>query len=267
MGRKIVLILLVVLVAAFAYINSRPSEFRIERTARVSATSDVVFPLINDLRQWARWSPFEKLDPNMKRTFAGPDSGAGATYSWAGNAQAGEGRMTITDSKPNELVAMRLEFMKPMAATDKATFQLVPDGDGTKVSWIMEGRNGLMGKTFSIFANMDKMVGSSFEGLALDWSRRRPRPATPGVGKAADALDRGAGRSTTLAPCCAGRDAATDERRHAERPGLRSSAPYDDDDDRPLLLPRCAERAAASTSTARRSHVEAGCCRSRGAAP
>jgi uncharacterized protein YndB with AHSA1/START domain len=167
MGRKIVLTLLILIVVCVAYINTRPASYHIERTARINAPVATVFPLINDLHQWRTWSPFEKLDPNMKKTFSGPDSGAGAVYAWSGNAQAGEGRMTITDSKPYELVVMKLEFMKPMAATDKAMFRLAPDGDGTRVTWSMDGTHNFLGKTFSMFMNMDKMVGGSFEeGLA-----------------------------------------------------------------------------------------------------
>ena len=157
-----------VLLAAFAvFVATRPDNFRIERGAQIDAPSDVVFTLINDLHQWQRWSPFEKLDPDMEKTFSGPTSGPGAVYAWSGNNKAGEGRMTLLESKPGEFVAMRLDFVKPFACTNQVGSSLTPSETGTRVSWVMEGKNNFMGKAFSVFMNMDKMVGKEFEeGLA-----------------------------------------------------------------------------------------------------
>jgi hypothetical protein len=159
-----VLILILVLVAVIA---SRPADFRIERSALVSAPSEAVFPLLNDFHQWNRWSPWEKMDPTMKKTFSGPEQGPGSSYAWSGNSKAGEGRMTVEQSKPGKMVSIKLEFMKPMTATNQTIFTLSPETGGTMVSWVMTGKNGFMGKAFSIFMNMDKMVGGDFEkGLA-----------------------------------------------------------------------------------------------------
>jgi len=119
------------------------------------------------LHNWNAWSPWAKLDPNAKQTFAGPQAGEGASFSWAGNSQVGEGRMTIIESKPNELVRYRLEFIKPFAATNQATFRFDGGADGTTVTWAMDGDNGFLAKAFSLVADLDSLVGKDFEkGLA-----------------------------------------------------------------------------------------------------
>jgi uncharacterized protein YndB with AHSA1/START domain len=164
---KIGIAIVVLIVALVVYVVSRPADFRIERSALISAPSEAVFPLINDFHQWKRWSPWEKLDPDMKTEFSGPAVGPGSSYAWQGNGKAGEGRMTIDESKPTEFVSITLEFAKPMKATNKTTLSLSPVASGTMVKWEMTGRNGFMGKAFSTFMNMDKMVGGDFEkGLA-----------------------------------------------------------------------------------------------------
>jgi Polyketide cyclase / dehydrase and lipid transport len=160
---------LALVVLLLVVISTRPASFRIARSAQVGASDAVVFSLLNDFHQWQKWSPWEKLDPSMKKTFDGPSSGQGAKYSWLGNSKAGEGRMTILDSKPNELLKIQLEFVKPFAATNQTTFKLSPSGDATKteVQWIVEGENGFAAKAFSLFVNMDKLLGKEFEqGLA-----------------------------------------------------------------------------------------------------
>ena len=163
MVKKIALAVLVLLTVLVVFVASRPAHFRVERSALVNAPSSVVFPLINDFHNWPKWSPWEKLDPNMKKTFGGAAAGNGAQYAWVGNDKAGEGRMTITDSKPTELVSVKLEFLKPFAATNQATFKLSPAATGTQVQWSMEGENGFMAKAFSVIMNMDSLVGKDFE--------------------------------------------------------------------------------------------------------
>jgi hypothetical protein len=157
----------VVILAGLAFIATRPGSFRIERSAQVSAPAEVVFGIINDLRQWGRWSPYDKRDPAMKKTFEGPSSGPGASYIWNGNNQVGEGRLTIVAAKPGALVTMKLEFSRPFRCTNEVNFKLAPSGNGTRVSWIMDGKNNFMGKLMSLLMNMDKMCGKDFEqGLA-----------------------------------------------------------------------------------------------------
>jgi len=165
---KIILIALAVMVVVLvAVVALQPAEFRVVRTATMSAPAPVVFAQVNDLRKWEAWNPWQKIDPAMKLTFAGPPAGPGASYSWAGNNEVGEGRLTITESRPSDLVRIKLEFMKPFAATNTAEFTFKPEGDRTAVTWSMEGKNNFMAKAINLCMNMDKMVGGQFEkGLA-----------------------------------------------------------------------------------------------------
>lgn len=149
------------------YVAMLPAEFRVERTATVAASPAQVFPHINDLRKWQNWSPWAKMDTNAKATFDGPESGTGAIFNWAGNDKVGEGRMTIIESRTNEAIKMKLDFLKPWPASNMADFTLVPDGQQTKVTWAMSGQQGFIEKAVCVFMNMDKMVGAEFEkGLA-----------------------------------------------------------------------------------------------------
>jgi uncharacterized protein YndB with AHSA1/START domain len=165
------LIIVAVLVVVFVVIVAmRPSQFRIARSAVIAAPPEVVFAQVNDFHAWHAWSPWEKKDPAMKRTHEGPPSGRGAVYAWAGNKEVGEGRMTLIESRPAELIRIRLEFFKPFAATNEAQFTFTPRGAGgeqTDVTWSMTGHNGFMSKAFCMFMDMDKLVGRDFEkGLA-----------------------------------------------------------------------------------------------------
>lgn len=167
MAKKIGIAVLGLLVVLIVVIALRPAHFRIERSAVVAAPPSAVFEQVNDFHNWPKWSPWEKLDPGMKKTFSGPPAGNGAAYAWTGNDKAGEGKMTITGSKPSEQVDIQLEFIKPFAATNQATFKLTPSGAGTNVQWVMEGNNGFVSKAFALFVDVDKMVGKDFEqGLA-----------------------------------------------------------------------------------------------------
>ena len=160
-GLAAVVVLFVIIVA------SRPSAFRVVRSASVSAPAPVVFAQVNELRKWEAWSPWAKMDPNAKYTFEGPPAGDGASMAWAGNNKVGEGRMTIIESRPNDLVRFKLEFYKPMAGVCTADFTFKPEGNQTAVTWSMEGRNNFMAKAFGLFVNCDTMVGGQFEqGLA-----------------------------------------------------------------------------------------------------
>jgi uncharacterized protein YndB with AHSA1/START domain len=163
-----ILIGLVVLVALFVFIVAmRPSDFRVTRSAAITAPPEQVFPQVNELRNWEAWNPWGEMDPNCKMTYDGPAAGVGATYAWAGNNKVGQGRNTITESKPNQLVRFRLEFEKPMKATNTAEFTFQPDGDQTIVTWTMSGKNNFVGKAFGLVIDCDKMIGSQFEnGLA-----------------------------------------------------------------------------------------------------
>jgi hypothetical protein len=131
------------------------------------APAAAAFAQVNDFHNWRAWSPWEKIDPALKRSYEGPQAGAGATYAWQGNKDVGEGRMTILESRPGELVRIKLEFFKPFAATNTAEFTFKPAGDGTAVTWSMSGQNNFLARAICVFVNMDKMVGGMFEqGLA-----------------------------------------------------------------------------------------------------
>jgi uncharacterized protein YndB with AHSA1/START domain len=165
---KMVLIGLAVIVAVFAGIVAmQPDEFRIVRSRTIDAPAAKVFPFVNDFHQWESWSPWAKLDPNAKNTFEGPSEGEGAIFSWDGNDEVGSGRMTIMESRPDELVKIKLEFFRPMEDTSTTEFTFQPEGDKTVVTWSMAGRNNFIGKAFCLLMNMDKVVGGQFdEGLA-----------------------------------------------------------------------------------------------------
>ena len=163
----ILTILAFLIVLFFAYIATRPSDFRIERSLAMAAQPAVVFGHVNDLHRWDAWSPWAKLDPQMKVTYSGPAAGVGAVHAWTGNKKVGEGRMTITQSEPVKRIVLKLEFIKPFTATNMTEFTFTPQGGGTLVNWAMTGRNNFMMKLFGVLMNMDKMIGKDFEkGLA-----------------------------------------------------------------------------------------------------
>jgi hypothetical protein len=166
---KKLLIVLALIVAAFLIVVAlQPSTFKVERSAKILAAPPDVFAQINDFRKWDAWSPWAKLDPAMKTTFDGPAEGTGAIYAWTGNKEVGEGRMTLTESRPSELIRIKLEFIKPFASTAATEFTFKPEtGDQTLVTWTMAGENNFISKAFCLFMNMDKMIGGDFEkGLA-----------------------------------------------------------------------------------------------------
>jgi uncharacterized protein YndB with AHSA1/START domain len=167
MLKKILMVLAAIVVMFVAVVAMQPSEFRVARTATISAPAPAVFAQVNDFHNWEAWSPWAKLDPAAKSTFEGPPAGTGAIFRWAGNKEVGEGSMTITESRPNELIRFHLEFLKPMAGTSTAEFTFKPEGDQTVVTWSMTGKNNFIAKAICLFMNMDTMVGGKFEeGLA-----------------------------------------------------------------------------------------------------
>lgn len=164
---KILIGLAVILVVFLVVVALQASTFRIERSASISAAPAEIFPQINDLRKAQTWNPWLKLDPAAKTTFEGAAAGVGASSTWAGNSQVGEGRQTITESRANEWVRSRLDFKKPFEGTSTAEFTLKPEGQQTVVTWSMWGEKNFISKAVCLFMNQDKMIGGSFEeGLA-----------------------------------------------------------------------------------------------------
>ena len=162
-----IVVIVLVCVIGCVVVAMQPAHYHVERSATMNAPAAVVFNQVNDFHKWDAWSPWAKIDPNMKTNFEGAPAGNGAVYSWVGNSDVGEGRMTITDSKAAELIKIKLEFVKPFAATNATVFNFKPQGNQTAATWAMDGDNNFVGKAFCLFMNMDKMVGGDFEkGLA-----------------------------------------------------------------------------------------------------
>jgi hypothetical protein len=163
-----ILIIVAGLVVAFLVAAAlQPGELRVTRNISIATPASVPFARINDLRRWQEISPYAKMDPNARYTFGGPSSGPGATLSWIGNNQIGEGRMTIIESHPSERVRMKLEFIKPFASRGVAEFTFRPERDGTNVTWSMIGPRSYLSKLAGLIMNLDKMIGGQFEeGLA-----------------------------------------------------------------------------------------------------
>ena len=167
MLKKILIVLLVIIVALAVIIARQPSDFVISRSTTINAPAATVFEQVNDFHKWDAWSPWAKLDPALKKSHEGAAAGVGAMYAWSGNDQVGEGRMSLTESRPSQIIRIKLEFLKPFAATSTAEFRFKPDGNQTTVTWSMFGTNNFMAKAFGLFMNMDRLVGGDFEkGLA-----------------------------------------------------------------------------------------------------
>jgi hypothetical protein len=163
----IVIAFVFIIVGLMVVVATQPEDFNVTRTMSMKAPAERVFSEVNDFHKWDAWSPWAKLDPNMKTTYGGPDAGQGASYAWVGNDDVGEGKMTITESHPSQHIKIDLEFIKPFAAQNVTEFMFKPDGDTTEVTWSMHGKNGFVGKAMCLVMNMDKMVGGDFEkGLA-----------------------------------------------------------------------------------------------------
>jgi len=164
---SIAAIIVLALVAAFViHVMRRPDTFSVERSVEIAAPRARILAQIADLHAWRNWSPWEGRDPALQRTYSGPASGVGATYAWAGNRKAGKGRMEIVAVDAVHVV-LRLDFEQPFAASNDVEFRAAPAGAGTRLTWVMRGRNNVMAKLFQTFMNMDRMVGRDFEaGLA-----------------------------------------------------------------------------------------------------
>jgi uncharacterized protein YndB with AHSA1/START domain len=161
---KTILVIVVVLIAGvLGYAATRPDDFRVERSIAIKAPPEKIFPMVNDLKAWAAWSPYEKKDPQMARTFGSVTAGPGATYEWNGNSQVGQGRMKIAESQPPSKIAIQLDFLKPFEAHNVAEFSFAPKGDTTQVTWSMHGPSAFVTKLMGVFFDMDKMIGADFE--------------------------------------------------------------------------------------------------------
>ena len=164
---KILIAVAVIVVVFVVTVALQPSEFRVSRSTAISAPAPEVFAQVNDFHKWEAWNPWGKIDPAMKQAYEGAPAGTGAVYTWSGNKEVGEGRMTIIESRPSDLIRINLEFFKPFAGTSVAEFTFKPEGNQTAVTWSMIGKNNFIAKAVHLFMNMDKMIGGQFEqGLA-----------------------------------------------------------------------------------------------------
>ena len=167
MIKKIAIAVVVLLGALLIYAATQPDNFRIQRAVTIKAPPERIFAVLNDFLRWESWSPWEKKDPAMKRTFSAVTSGKGAVYAWEGNRDVGQGRMEIAESVAPSKVAIKLDFVKPFEAHNIVEFTLEPKGDSTHVTWAMQGPMPYISKLITVFVNMDSMVGKDFEaGLA-----------------------------------------------------------------------------------------------------
>jgi hypothetical protein len=159
-------VVIVAIAGILLYAATKPDSFRVQRVVLINAPSDKVFPLINDIKAWTAWSPYEKKDPAMKRTYGAVTAGKGATYAWEGNKEVGQGSMEIVESNPQKIV-IKLDFLKPFEAHNIGEFMLEPKGDSTAVTWAIYGPSPYMSKVVGTFMNIDDLIGRDFEkGLA-----------------------------------------------------------------------------------------------------
>jgi uncharacterized protein YndB with AHSA1/START domain len=163
MIKKILIGLATIIVIFLIVAATRPGEFQVQRSATLAASPAALFEQVNNHHKFVVWNPFMKLDPNVKNTFSGPESGVGAVCSWDGNSKVGAGSCTITESKPGELVRCRMDWKRPMEGVATVDFTFKPEGDKTVVTWAMYGTNNYLGKVVSVFMDCDKMVGPQFE--------------------------------------------------------------------------------------------------------
>ena len=163
----VAVILAIAIAAVLILAATKPNKLRVERTATIKAPAETIFPLINDFRKWRSWSPYETKDPAMKRTYGGAESGKGATYAWDGDRNVGSGRMEILDASAPQKIVIKLDFFTPFEGHNTAEFTMLPQEDGTHVTWLMHGPANFMSKLIQVFINLDNMIGKDFEaGLA-----------------------------------------------------------------------------------------------------
>ena len=162
---NILLVFCIILIAFLVFVSTRPNTFSIKRRIAIKAKPEAIYPLLADFHGngWGKWSPWEEMDPELKRTFSGSHDGVGAIYEWEGNKKVGAGRMEIQHADAPMSVDIRLDFLRPMKVTNATEFRIIDEGDESMVSWCMHGPVSFVAKIFHLFMNMDKIVGADFE--------------------------------------------------------------------------------------------------------
>jgi uncharacterized protein YndB with AHSA1/START domain len=163
----IAVILAIAIAAVLILAATKPGTLRVQRSVSIKAPPETIFPLIHDFQQWRSWSPYENKDPAMKRTYGGAERGTGAVYAWDGDKNVGSGRMEILEASAPHKIVIKLDFFTPFEGHNTAEFTMLPQGDGTHVTWVMSGCSNFMARLIQVFMNLDKMIGKDFEaGLA-----------------------------------------------------------------------------------------------------
>ena len=168
---EVIAVIAVILAIAVAIVlilaATKPNTLRVQRAISIKAPAERIFPLISDFQQWRSWSPYEEKDPAMKRTYSGAERGKGAVYAWDGDKNVGSGRMEILEAAAPQKIVIKLDFFKPFEGHNTAEFTMLPQGDGTHVTWLMHGPANFMSRLIQVFMNLDRMIGRDFEaGLA-----------------------------------------------------------------------------------------------------
>ncbi|MDQ3071196.1 MAG: SRPBCC family protein [Acidobacteriota bacterium] len=175
MIKKGLIVVAVLLLAVLGFAATRPGQMHVERAVIVNAPPERVLPLVSDFHEWGNWSPYEKLDPSMRRAYSGSDRGVGAVYEWDGNGEAGQGRMEVIEVTPAR-VAIKLDFIRPFEGHNVATFTAAPEGSGTRVVWAMDGPVPYVAKLMSLFMDMDAMIGKDFEAGLVNLKSLAEKP-------------------------------------------------------------------------------------------
>ena len=163
----IAVILAIAIAAVLILAATKPTTLRVQRSVSINAPPELIFSLISDFHQWVTWSPYEQKDPAMKRTYSGAERGKGAVYAWEGDKNVGSGRMEILDVSAPSKIVIKLDFFKPFEGHNTAEFTMLPQGDGTHVTWLMHGPANFMSRLIQVFMNLDNLIGKDFEaGLA-----------------------------------------------------------------------------------------------------
>ena len=170
MSEAIIIIAVIVAIAIAAVLilaATKPGTLRVQRSVSIKAPAETIFPLIHDFQQWRSWSPYENKDRAMKRTYSGAERGKGAVYAWDGDKNVGSGRMEILEASAPQKIVIKLDFFTPFEGHNTAEFTMLPQGDGTHVTWVMYGPARFVTKLIQVFMNLDNMIGRDFEaGLA-----------------------------------------------------------------------------------------------------
>lgn len=162
MLKTIAVVVVVAVIAILIFVAMKPATYHVERSTTIATTADKISPLLDDFHNWDQWSPWAKLDPNMRVTYSGAPAGQGAVYEWEGNSKVGKGRMEIVAVQPT-LTSIKLDFLSPFASHNQTNFVLVSQGPTTLVTWTMDGPNTFASKLMSLFVSMDKMIGKDFD--------------------------------------------------------------------------------------------------------